>query len=254
MKSKTLSKKAMTATGIARAKSEALEGREWKASLQTAVGEEHLRAADAHDAAMRSYKPGDGAWEYHSSMRDEHKATAELHAEAHEAFGGPMTEASMIAPNLWQGSFPMPGGGLRRDGFDVVVFCAMEVQPPSSMYPGMVTIYAPNDDDSSRQPTREEIEIARKASRLVASYVASGKKVLVTCMAGRNRSGLVTAMALCRLYGLSGSQALTLVKSRRRTVLGEALTNERFAELLHGYHRGDGTWLRAPDPRALRAG
>jgi protein-tyrosine phosphatase len=147
-----------------------------------------------------------------------------------------MVEAHCIAPNLWQGSAPMPGGGLRRAGFDVVVFCAEEFQPPSSMYPGVLAIHAPNDDNGSRAPTRLEIETARKASRLVAAYVAEGRKVLVTCMAGRNRSGLVTAMAICRLYGVSGREAMWHVKRKRRSPSGEALTNPQFESLLEGYH------------------
>jgi hypothetical protein len=141
-------------------------------------------------------------------------------------------DAHCIASRLWQGSVPAPGYGPLREGFDVVVFCAEEYQPPPELYPGVKVILAPNDDNGLRPPTRRELQIARKASKLVAAHIMSGDKVLVTCMAGRNRSGLVTALALVRLYGVSGGDAMRIVRMRRLAATGEVLSNPHFAAIL----------------------
>jgi protein-tyrosine phosphatase len=61
---------------------------------------------------------------------------------------------------------------------------------------------------------------------LVVDRVKAGRNVLVTCMAGQNRSGIVTAMALCKLTGASGQECVDHV-SRTRPF---ALNNRTFAQ------------------------
>ena len=152
-------------------------------------------------------------------------------------------DAHPIVPRLWQGSMPMAGPQIAGHGFDVLVLCAEEYQPPAEWFPGVRVIYAPNRDDYERAPTSRELAAAKDASKLVAMHVMSGDKVLVTCMAGRNRSGLVTALALKRLYGMSGKQAILLVRERRKHVTGEALSNPHFIR-----------WLTASDTVQLASG
>ncbi len=86
------------------------------------------------------------------------------------------------------------------DGFNVVVLCADEFQPARHIIAteDMEVIHAPNDD-SENPLTRDQLTVAIAASRVVVKRFKEGKKVLVSCMQGRNRSGLVMALALHRL-------------------------------------------------------
>lgn len=136
-------------------------------------------------------------------------------------------DATCIIPGLYQGSVPFPGSKLAARGFHTLVLCAKEYQPPSVIYSGIKVIHAPNDDNG-KPITSSELQIAIKAASMVAKDVANGKNVLVTCMQGRNRSGLVTAISLVKLTGMSGKQAVRLVKNRRQN----ALTNPVFCQFL----------------------
>jgi len=130
--------------------------------------------------------------------------------------------------NLWMGSAPMCDSDGRRthERFDVLVLAAMEHQPSSRCFPGVRVIHAPIDD-SSYVP-ENEIRIVEKASVIVANALRSGKRVLVTCWQGRNRSGFIVAMALVR-EGMRPEQAIDLVRRAR----GEtALSNKAFVHLI----------------------
>jgi protein-tyrosine phosphatase len=138
-----------------------------------------------------------------------------------------MMDATCIIPGLYQGSIPVTGDELRNRGFHTLILCAEEHQPSSVNFPGLKVVHAPNDDNGS-QPTSKEMRIALQAADVVARDVAKGKNVLVTCMQGRNRSGLVTALAVSRLTGMSGRQSIRLVKHLRKN----ALTNPAFCQVL----------------------
>jgi hypothetical protein len=129
---------------------------------------------------------------------------------------------------LWQGARPPDGDAVRRAGFHVLVLCAEEHQPSSTDFmPGpLILIHCPLDDTD--QLLREHWIRAHRAGELVSRAIAREKKVLVTCQAGLNRSGLVSALALRDLTGMSGSDAVRIVKSRR----DRALCNSHFVSLL----------------------
>lgn len=141
-----------------------------------------------------------------------------------------MFDASEIYPNLWQGSRPPEGPALASYGYGAVVFCAKEWQPDVSRFPGIRVIYAPNDDDYSRGPTRKELTLALRAAREVAQLVARGVRVLVSCQMGLNRSGLVSALALHFLTGKNGLACILNVKRCRP----HALANPGFQKALCG--------------------
>lgn len=143
--------------------------------------------------------------------------------EAHD-----LIDAHHISDGLWQGAVPTPGNIIRDAGFHLLVLCASEYQLPAEDFPGVEVIHAPNEDDDSRPPTREELKIAVQAAERVVEALQAGKKVLVTCWAGRNRSGLVSALALRKHLGLSGLKVITLVQMCRP----RALTNTQFEECL----------------------
>jgi hypothetical protein len=137
-------------------------------------------------------------------------------------------DASEIIPGLFQGSAPVPGPYVRMAGFSAVVFCAMEFQPPPDAYEGVAVIYAPNDDNPERPPTREQLSKAIAASKQVALRVQAGQRVLVTCRMGINRSGLVSALAVHRLTGWPGVRCIQQVQARRL----KSLRNPQFCALL----------------------
>jgi protein-tyrosine phosphatase len=68
---------------------------------------------------------------------------------------------------------------------------------------------------------------------IVAKYVArsvkSGKKVLVACWAGKNRSGLISSIATMYLTGCSGPEAIAGVRQARGT---DAMSNPWFEQFV----------------------
>lgn len=140
-------------------------------------------------------------------------------------------EASEIVPNLWQGSFPRPGEFVRASGFDLLVLCAFEHQEPASSYPGVKVLHAPNYDDGEPEHRldRDRLEIALRAAQQVADVVKSGRRALVTCAAGMNRSGLVSAIALHLIFGWDGDSCVQRVRNKREHWKGyRPLTNTDF--------------------------
>lgn len=137
-----------------------------------------------------------------------------------------MIDASPILPNLWQGSAPPTGPALARAGFSVLIRCADEYQPDKREFPGVAVVHAPFDD--TEKPTHAELRQANRGARATILSVSRGRKTLVTCMAGRNRSGLVSALALRSLLPCTGREAALLVRLARKN----ALSNPTFFRIL----------------------
>jgi len=135
-----------------------------------------------------------------------------------------MSYSWILPDRLAQGSRPTYEDASR---FDVVVLCAVEHQPSRTLFPSGVEVVHAGFDDA-RDPTREDLARAARAARIVARRVHEGKRVLVTCRQGRNRSGLVVATALHLLTGAPGALAADHVKARR----DRALTNDAFVDAL----------------------
>lgn len=135
--------------------------------------------------------------------------------------------ANKIILKLFQGGMPPPGPGLRDAGVDVLVLCAKENQD-ASFYEGVTVIFAPGDDDPRPHRLAHFIDGWKEAGLQVAEHVKAGRTVLVTCMAGLNRSGIVTALALRELTGWKGSKIVEHIQNRRPT----ALCNVTFAKYI----------------------
>lgn len=145
-----------------------------------------------------------------------------------------MIDASEIIPGLWQGGEPPLGTAVALHGFHTLVLCAREIQPDKEQFPGVEVIYAPNDDEPSKYPfTLKDLKVAVKASSGVASALLEGHNVLVTCAAGINRSGLVVALTLHRLYGWGGAKCIEHVRKKRGFRRGLwPISNPHFFRLL----------------------
>lgn len=145
-----------------------------------------------------------------------------------------MLDAHEITPGLWQGSFPPMGSALSRGGFNLLVLCARELQPPSNQFHNVAVLHAPNDDHPAFGPlTREKLKVALQAARQSAEAIKEGQRVLVTCAQGMNRSGLVSALTLYLLYGWTGEQCIRRIRSCRPAKNGyRPLSNGEFTEVL----------------------
>lgn len=155
----------------------------------------------------------------------------------------PTFTADEIYPNLWQGSAPPVGDVLRSRGFTHVALCAMEYQPtpPELAYPGLQVFYAPNDDNFEHI-TGSQLRGAIQTATRVAQAILQGGRVLVSCREGKNRSGLVSALAMHILTGRPGWQCVITVRRNRR----KALRNPAFVAHLNQ--------LTAGPPRLTSAG
>lgn len=129
--------------------------------------------------------------------------------------------------SLWLGGAQDIGAGVH---YDLIILCADEFQPEARIIadPSKTeVIHAPNDD-SENPLTRDQACIAIAASRAAAKAFKAGKKVLISCMQGRNRSGLVMALTLHRLYGMAGERCRGYIRAKRP----HALTNPSFNAFL----------------------
>jgi protein-tyrosine phosphatase len=144
---------------------------------------------------------------------------------------GIMLDATRLAPRLWIGSKPPLGETVAEAGFDMLVLCAEEFQPKLASFPGLIyVVHAPFDDGPL---TEEATDMAVTAALDVYDHLLDHGRALVTCMAGRNRSGLVCAIALHLLSGCDPRHAAIHIKRKRVGIDGgEALANPHFIEFL----------------------
>jgi protein-tyrosine phosphatase len=130
-----------------------------------------------------------------------------------------------IVPNLWIGRLEIQPAEAFDAGFRVVIMLEEvtrnDVRPP----PGDVFLSWPIEDSDERLPDEEMLDVVVD---LAARSIRARRPTLITCMGGLNRSGLVAAMALCRL-GHSPDEALALVRAARGPY---ALGNELFEQRL----------------------
>ena len=135
-----------------------------------------------------------------------------------------------VGHNLWVGSVPTDPDAVAKK-FDALVLAAEEFQDvfPVHKYPGTKLILAPLDD---AKPTHEEKITALKAALEVYDLNKKGKKVLVTCAKGVNRSALIAALALV-LAGSTAQQAISTIRKARKPVSGALpLFNQHFVKLI----------------------
>lgn len=136
-------------------------------------------------------------------------------------------DANEVAPGLWQGGAPPLH---TRLPFDVVVLVSSGFQPPRHAVGAPLVIRAPYDD--GRLSTRESVLALRVAER-VQKFIRRGKRVLVTCSAGWNRSGLINGLVLISMqrFGMYGDADAAIAAVRRAR--GEhALGNHSFQQFL----------------------
>lgn len=131
-----------------------------------------------------------------------------------------------VAPKLFVGSRPPPG---RYEDIDTIVLAAEEYQVPIVQFPGTEVLHAPLDDDPSRSLREDEIRMALRTADRVARRLRAGRRVLVTCAMGLNRSALVAGLAMLEVYGMKPDEIVSRIRKARGSW---ALSNPNFEKLI----------------------
>jgi hypothetical protein len=144
----------------------------------------------------------------------------------------PDLDCTEVAPGLFIGGIP----SWSSLNVDVVVLAALEYQPTA--LPDLarfLVLRCPLDDDYFHF-SKEAKQAAIKTVLQIVHLLKQGKSVLITCLAGRNRSALLAAMTLMLGFQFSAQQAIEQVRSRRslskRLKPDEILSNPQFTHFL----------------------
>lgn len=146
------------------------------------------------------------------------------HADASEAIHAYCSE-----PYKWLD----PGGTKKVAPADALVLAAREFQPGT----GDLPVFRAFLDDRpfvGKKHRDQQVSGALRASRWTLAQLLRGKRVLVTCAAGLNRSGLVVGLVLVGA-GVPGERAVKAVRAARGS---QALSNPSFEALLRSIPAG----------------
>ncbi len=132
-------------------------------------------------------------------------------------------DASNIVQRLWVGGEPP----FDRDlpAFDVLVLCAREIQPERPAFRGAV-FRCPIPDSTL---DIHELTAAVLTARAVGDALLAGRRVLVTCAMGLNRSAFVAAQAIARVTKRTADDIIALLRAKRSPL---ALSNVYFCDIL----------------------
>jgi protein-tyrosine phosphatase len=139
---------------------------------------------------------------------------------------------SEVLPNLWQGGTagndeiiygtPNPNARITKADFDTVI--TMYAYAQAADWHVRELRYGIYDSDMKDFDYEELFELVRSAHK----DWLKGKKVLIRCQAGWNRSGLITALVLIR-DGMPAQEAIDLIRATRSP---HALCNDDFVLFL----------------------
>lgn len=132
-----------------------------------------------------------------------------------------------VIDGLYMGGGFIPKHEIDKHGFDMAIGLAADTYEAHEWESIGDRTWAPFDDGPVDDDT---VLTAKLSASQVARAVSKGKRVLVTCMGGLNRSGLVVGLAL-RSLGYDADAAIRLVREARGPF---ALSNEHFVEVIRG--------------------
>lgn len=125
----------------------------------------------------------------------------------------------IIPGKLCVGSAPPIGPMLFHAGFDSVYLCAEEWQP--KRFPGVEINHYPIKD---YEVSIEAVQTSVDCAKAIVNDLRKGKRVLVSCLAGHDRSAAVAALVLHLLKGWPGTKCIEYVKRKRPGALGSVQT------------------------------
>lgn len=145
----------------------------------------------------------------------------------------PCIDANRVAGKLWQGS-RYTESVCTYDLVDHVVLTASEHQMRDANYMSLTRLPL---FDEPRVLTHSEVKYVFRAASRVRTRLNQGESVLVTCVSGLNRSGLLCAMVLMMPAtddsptpgGMLAPRAIRAVRSARGP---RALSNPYFVQFL----------------------
>ena len=126
-------------------------------------------------------------------------------------------DATRVSAKLYIGGYDSDTERYKRVGFSRIVRVAME-------WP---LVDFPLDDGHLDEKT---LRTALRAAAEVSAGLFQGKRTLVTCTQGRNRSAFVAGLAMFQTYGMRGPAIVKHIQAAREPV--KALTNDEFREYL----------------------
>jgi hypothetical protein len=132
------------------------------------------------------------------------------------------TATAILDGALWISGCPIDYHRLRQEGIDLVVDVA---DPDLRLEPHQLGAIAYRKEALVDGPELPAMATLDRLVKEVVTAIREGRRALVACAGGRNRSGLVVAMAVRELLGCPGEDALRIVRSRRE----DALNNVTFA-------------------------
>jgi hypothetical protein len=142
--------------------------------------------------------------------------------------------SELVPGRLWHGGCPVDFDWVRATGIDLVLDVAdADAHPPDGATDGLLYLKCPLVDEGALPDQALTLGLAS----LVAGLVRDGRRALVHCTFGRNRSGLMATLVVRELLGLSGAEALAHVRARRRNVANNE-TFEAWLESLPAPTRG----------------
>jgi hypothetical protein len=144
------------------------------------------------------------------------------HDERFDEYGFPTEPFSEVVPGLFQADASCSPIQLFHQGFDAV-FDLCGLDRGDGVVDEMYVAY-PIDD----VPWIEDPAAIHELGKRVAEHVRAGDRVLVNCMSGMNRSGLLVGRALVALGHLP-IEAVDLVRRARGP---HALSNREFTRFL----------------------
>jgi hypothetical protein len=116
----------------------------------------------------------------------------------------------------------------KRPLFSIYVSTAREVRPPRSLQGSFETVWIKMDDVTWRfRQDPETVAGLVRTTNAIAQCVKAGRRVVIFCNMGMNRSGLITALTLLNL-GWPLDKALTAIRRRHQC----ALSNSSFIRAL----------------------
>jgi len=123
---------------------------------------------------------------------------------------------------------------LHNANIDLLILAAREYQPdhiPGVGFSQVDKIYLPLRDTILFTPKqfKKTINGAKSASQHAVDYIMEGKNVLSTCMAGWNRSGIISGLTLVALTGADGRRVIDHIRKHR---CSSALSNPLFAQVV----------------------
>lgn len=126
---------------------------------------------------------------------------------------------------------------VRDKRIDVVALTAMNFQPEIPAHYEIVRARLIDESGMSPEAAALTAGIAEFAASDIADWLELRYNVLVTCKAGRNRSGLVIGLALLKAAQMEPDEIVKLVRERRRTPEGPALNNPVFVQIIRDLAR-----------------